>query len=101
VEPPLDWRADLTTDFFEWTILREAVSNGHIGVVNLLLDRGADLKANANGWTALSAAISTGRKALVELLPDRGAVAILRYRRTDTSACGNIQRKQGNCGIVT
>jgi uncharacterized protein len=57
-----------------WTLLMAASPNGHVGVVELLLDRGADANAKSNcGWTALMLASHKGHVGVVRRLLDAGA----------------------------
>jgi ankyrin repeat protein len=56
------------------TLLRQAVENGHEGIVKLLLDKGADLESKDGiGWTPLLYAAQRGHDAVVKLLLDKGA----------------------------
>jgi ankyrin repeat protein len=57
-----------------WASLHSAGLNGHIKVVQALLESGADIDiANDNGDTCLHLAALRGYKAIVKLLLDRGA----------------------------
>lgn len=51
-----------------------ATLSGHIGIVELLLEKAADINLpNNEGWTPLIVAAGTGRLDLVELLVAKGA----------------------------
>lgn len=56
------------------TILMGAAENGHLEVVNLLLEKGAQIEAkNAKGNTALMIASELGQNAVVQRLLEQGA----------------------------
>jgi len=76
VELLLDANADMEEPNDEgYTALMEAAREGHISVVELLLDRGAkvDAKLEDSGETALTLAAAGGFRNIVELLIARGA----------------------------
>ena len=68
------------------TPLMIAAANGHIDVVNLLLNKGAEIdKGNDYGTTPLHVAATWGHLHFVELLLDRGALHNSRTRSGGTS----------------
>jgi hypothetical protein len=69
------------TDAGGYTPLHYAAQRNHVGVVELLIERGADVNANACGATPLHRAAHHGSYACCKLLLDHGADP----RRIDTS----------------
>ncbi|MDH3279932.1 MAG: ankyrin repeat domain-containing protein, partial [Gammaproteobacteria bacterium] len=66
--------ADADVDAYGYTALMFAAMNGHLKVVELLLDRGADINGQSDdGRTALMVAAWNGHEKVVLNLIDRGA----------------------------
>ena len=70
------------------TPLMQAAYEGHLGVAELLVDKGADVNAKDKvGWTALTCAACEGHLEVVKLLKDRVAGVTL----TDAACLGDVR----------
>jgi ankyrin repeat protein len=58
----------LTTVWEHRTLLMGAVSEGHVGIVKLLVERGADVNIDTDGLSALHSAAIRGHEEVVSLL---------------------------------
>lgn len=62
-----------------WTALHDAAWNGHVGVIDLLLEHGADIECSTRyGWTALLFAVWNGYTNAVQALINRNATIDVR-----------------------
>lgn len=76
VKKALDEGANINTQeqWSEQTPLMEAVENGHIAVIKLLIDRGADLDLkDRNKQSAIMLAANTKRTGITKMLLEKGA----------------------------
>jgi ankyrin repeat protein len=80
--------------------LHVAAREGHLGVIEVLLEAGADIDAVKNNRTALFLAISRGHKEAVALLLDRGADANANARRGYSGIAIQEASSQGNKEIL-
>lgn len=64
---------ELTEKTFSWTPLHVACVDGHLSIVELLLEAGADIsKPDASGWTGREHAALRGHMAIAKLLAEEG-----------------------------
>lgn len=65
-------------DVYGMSTLHSSAKNGHVAVVDLLLDTGGDVHAEDNaGWTPLHHAASNGKANVVELLLDKSSATTM------------------------
>ncbi len=64
-----------------WTALMGASMNGHLEIVELLIEKGADVNDNIIGTTVLMCASLNGHIEIVEFLIDNGADVNVRDSR--------------------
>ena len=87
---------------FGYTPLHEAVSNGHLDIVKLLLRYDADINSSANGgFTPLHLAASSGHVNCVRVLLDNGAdiTSTDEYGRTPTQTA-ELSSKHGTLKVL-